>query len=85
MLNDYLIKSYFNDQVEMNHELKRMCHFFSRDVNYVKNIIDPILDGKADMVIGSRFIDKKSNEECYPYKDYHVMYVGEIEKILIKE
>ena len=31
------------------------------DVNYVKNIIDPILDGKADMVIGSRFIDKKSN------------------------
>ena len=31
------------------------------------------------------FIDKKSNEECYPDKDYHVMYVGEIEKILIKE
>ena len=38
MLNDYLIKSYFNDQVEMNHELKRMCHLFSRDVNYVKNL-----------------------------------------------
>lgn len=31
------------------------------DVNYIKNIIKPIIDGKADMVIGSRFIDKKSN------------------------
>lgn len=30
------------------------------DVNYIKNIISPILDDKADMVIGSRFIDKSS-------------------------
>lgn len=28
------------------------------DVNYVKTIVDPILNGKADMVIGSRFINK---------------------------
>lgn len=26
------------------------------DIRYVKNIIDPIINGKADMVIGSRFI-----------------------------
>lgn len=32
------------------------------DVRYVKNIIQPILDGKADMVIGSRFIDKSSSK-----------------------
>ena len=32
------------------------------DVNYVKNIIEPIIKGKADMVIGSRFIDKNSSE-----------------------
>ena len=32
------------------------------DVRYVKNIIEPILKGKADMVIGSRFIDEKSSE-----------------------
>ena len=38
MLNDYLIKSCFNDQVEMNHELKRMCHLFNRDFNYVNNL-----------------------------------------------
>ncbi len=27
------------------------------DVNYVKDIIQPILDGKADIVIGSRFVE----------------------------
>lgn len=32
------------------------------DVNYVKNIIDPIIKKKANMVIGSRFIDKNSSE-----------------------
>ena len=31
------------------------------DISYVKNIIEPIMDGKADMVIGSRFIDKNSD------------------------
>jgi hypothetical protein len=38
MLNDYLINSYLNDQVVMDHELKRMCHLFSRDFNYVNNL-----------------------------------------------
>lgn len=32
------------------------------DVNFVKNIIDPIINNECDMVIGSRFIDKKSSE-----------------------
>lgn len=32
------------------------------DIKYVKTIIDPIISGKADMVIGSRFIDKHSSE-----------------------
>lgn len=32
------------------------------DVRYVKDIIDPIVKGKANMVIGSRFIDKTSSE-----------------------
>lgn len=32
------------------------------DVRYVENIIKPIKDKKADMVIGSRFIDKSSSE-----------------------
>ena len=32
------------------------------DVNYVKNIIDPIIEDKQDMVIGSRFIDKNSSK-----------------------
>ena len=30
------------------------------DVRYVKNIVDPIIEGKANLTIGSRFIDKKS-------------------------
>lgn len=38
MLNDYLIKSSFNDQVVMNHDLKRMCHLFNRDFNYLNNL-----------------------------------------------
>lgn len=32
------------------------------DIKYVKNIILPIIEKKADMVIGSRFIDKNSSE-----------------------
>ena len=32
------------------------------DVRYVKNIIKPIKDGKVNMVIGYRFIDKKSSD-----------------------
>ena len=32
------------------------------DVRYVKDIIAPIIDNEADMVIGSRFIDKSSSE-----------------------
>ena len=32
------------------------------DVRYVKNIIEPIINGKANMVIGSRFIDKTSSD-----------------------
>ena len=32
------------------------------DVRCVKDIIAPIIDNKADMVIGSRFIDKSSSE-----------------------
>ena len=32
------------------------------DINYVSKIIEPIINGNADMVIGSRFIDKNSSE-----------------------
>lgn len=32
------------------------------DVSYVKNLIQPILNNNADIVIGSRFIDNKSSE-----------------------
>lgn len=31
------------------------------------------------------FIDKRIIDDCYPKKDYHIMYVVEIEKILEKE
>lgn len=32
------------------------------DVNYVKNICDPIVNGQADMCIGTRYLDKSSSE-----------------------
>lgn len=32
------------------------------DVNYVSKIIEPLLERKADMVIGSRFVDKSESE-----------------------
>lgn len=32
------------------------------DVNYVKNVCQPIIDKKANLVIGSRFIDKTSSK-----------------------
>lgn len=31
------------------------------DINYVKNIIEPIINNKADFVIGSRFVDNVSS------------------------
>lgn len=31
------------------------------DINYVSKIIEPIINGQADMVVGSRFIDKTSS------------------------
>lgn len=30
-------------------------------------------------------LDSQVDEECYPEKDYHTMYIAEIKKILIKE
>ena len=32
------------------------------DINYVKNIINPIIEGQADLVIGSRFVNKDSSK-----------------------
>lgn len=32
------------------------------DVNYVPNICEPIINGQADLVIGSRYLDKTSSE-----------------------
>lgn len=34
---------------------------------------------------GEFFDDKDTDEKCYPLKDYHIMYIGEIEKVLVKE
>ena len=31
------------------------------------------------------FDDKDTDEECYPLKDYHTMYIAEIEKVLVRE
>lgn len=31
------------------------------------------------------FLDKEADARCYPGKDYHTMYVGEIIKVLVKE
>ena len=31
------------------------------------------------------FTDKSADEKFYKDKDYHTMYIGKIEKILIKE
>jgi len=31
------------------------------------------------------FIDNGLENQCYPNKDYHTMYIAEVEKILIKE
>lgn len=32
------------------------------DVNYIPNICEPIIEGEADMVIGTRYLDKTSSE-----------------------
>lgn len=31
------------------------------------------------------FVDEECREACYPQKDYHVMYMAEIEKVLVRE
>lgn len=45
--------------VENNYDIAlQMDGDGQHDPEYIKNIIQPIVDGKADMVIGSRFIEK---------------------------
>ena len=39
----------------------------------------------TDMIKSEFFIDKESEEKWYPQKDYHMMYIAEIEKVLVKE
>ena len=36
-------------------------------------------------VIEEGFLDKELMEDCYPKKDFHDLYVGEIVKVLVKE
>ena len=36
-------------------------------------------------VIEQGFLDKELMEDCYPKKDFHDLYVGEIVKVLIKD
>ena len=31
------------------------------------------------------FVDKAVVEDCYPNRDFHDMYIGEIVKVLVKE
>ncbi|MCC8051200.1 MAG: flavin reductase [Clostridiales bacterium] len=31
------------------------------------------------------FLDKQVDADCYPQKDYHTLYICEIEKVLVKE
>lgn len=42
------------------------------DVQFIKNLIDPIIKKKADLVIGSRFIDKNSSE----FKSTRIRRIG---------
>ena len=36
-------------------------------------------------VVEEGFIDKEMMDDCYPKKDFHHLYVGEIVKVLVKE
>ena len=39
----------------------------------------------ADDVKPERFLDATVDAACYPEHDYHTMYVGEVEKVLVPE
>lgn len=39
----------------------------------------------ADEIRSEKFIDKDADENCYPQKDYHTMYIAEITKVLVKK
>lgn len=36
-------------------------------------------------ILDENFIDESVKERCYPEKDYHEMYIGLVEKVLVKE
>lgn len=36
-------------------------------------------------IVENNFIDKSIVEGCYPSKDFHDMYIGEIVEVLVKE
>ena len=56
------------------------------DVKYVKHIIDPIINKDADMVIGSRFIDKSSSEfKSNRTRRFGISIISKIIKIKMKK
>ena len=39
----------------------------------------------ADLIDPAHFIDPQADEKFYADKDYHTMYIGKIEKVLVKQ
>ena len=39
----------------------------------------------ADTLKPECFLDRETERKCYPEKDYHTMYIAEIEKVFVRE
>lgn len=53
------------------------------DINYVEKICKPIIDGQADMIIGSRYLDKKeSNFQSTFMRRFGAQIISSIIKLL---
>ena len=55
------------------------------DVNYVKNIIKPIIEDKADMVIGSRFIENNDTFKSTKARRIGINIISKLMKIITKK
>ena len=78
------IRSIFNKAKEYNNDaLVTFDADGQHDINDISGVVDPILDDKADIVIGSRFL--KNSKEIPEYRKFGIKLITKVTNLSLKE
>ena len=78
------IKSIFNKAKEYNNDaLVTFDADGQHDINDISGVVDPILDNKADIVIGSRFL--KNSKGIPEYRKFGIKLITKVTNLSLKE